>query len=203
MIASRLLSDFLSQANLEGLTPAQDEAFDAYLALLMKWNSKLNLTAIRDPEIMVKRHFFESILCARLLPQDIETLLDFGSGGGFPGIPIAICRPEIQVSLGESQSKKASFLMEVVRTLGLTAKVEAKRAEDLPSRYQAVTLRAVDKMEQAVEHAKALVAPKGSMILMAGMQDFPKFHALTPEFRWKEPHLIPGTSESCIFLGKN
>ena len=136
-----------------GLTPLPAGAsagFEQYLALLLKWNAKLNLTAIREPAEIVQRHFLECIQCAQVLPA-VSTLLDFGSGGGFPGLPIAILRPEIAVTLGESQAKKAAFLREAVRSLGLKASVFDGRIEAMePSRrFQAVTLRAVDKMAEA------------------------------------------------------
>src|ERR1700686_1797783 len=84
-----------------------------YLDLLLKWNARTNLTAIRDPEEIVRRHFGESLFAARRLalseiaPVAI-TLLDFGSGAGFPGLPIALLRPAVQVTLAESQNKKAA-----------------------------------------------------------------------------------------------
>jgi 16S rRNA (guanine527-N7)-methyltransferase len=95
------------------------------------------------------------------LPMGIATVLDFGSGAGFPGIPIAICRPEIRMTLGESQNKKAAFLREVVRSLELDALVVAGRAEDLKEQFDCVTLRAVDRMGQAVVAASKLVRSGG------------------------------------------
>ena len=114
----------------------------------------------------LSRHFIESIAVARNLPLGIGTLLDFGSGAGLPGIPIALCRPEIVVTLAESQSKKAAFLQEVVRVLGLEAKVHAQRAEVLRTVFDCVTMRAVDKMPKAVAAAVPLVAPAGWLALM-------------------------------------
>src|ERR1700716_112541 len=83
-----------------------------YLDLLLKWNARTNLTAIRDPEEIVRRHFGESLFAARHIDPKTKTLLDFGSGAGFPGLPIALYRPEIAVTLAESQNKKATFLRE-------------------------------------------------------------------------------------------
>src|SRR5580658_6640344 len=81
-----------------GLNAKAVEQFEAYLALLLKWNARINLTAVRKPEEIVRRHFMESIFAARQVPKKTKTLLDYGSGAGFPGIPIAICRPEIGVT---------------------------------------------------------------------------------------------------------
>src|SRR6202022_891918 len=93
-----------------------------YLDLLLKWNARTNLTAIREPEEIVRRHFGESLFAGRQLGT-CKTLLDFGSGAGFPGVPIQLLRPEIQVTLAESQNKKATFLRELVRTLGLKTEI--------------------------------------------------------------------------------
>ena len=140
----------VAAAGLAPLPAGASACFEQYLALLLKWNAKLNLTAIREPAEMVQRHFLECIQCAQVLPA-VSTLLDFGSGGGFPGIPIAILRSEIAVTLGESQAKKAAFLREAIRGLGLKASVFDGRIETMESlrRFQAVTLRAVDKMAEA------------------------------------------------------
>lgn len=128
----------------------------AYLDLLLKWNARTNLTAIRDPEEIVRRHFGESLFAALHLAPQTPTLLDLGSGAGFPGLPIALLSPQIQVTLAESQNKKATFLREVVRSLGLNTEVWANRAESLPAgrRFHTVTLRAVDNMAAAVAAAE-------------------------------------------------
>jgi len=126
----------------------------SYLDLLLKWNARTNLTAIRDPEEIVRRHFGESLFAAQHL-ADCGTLLDFGSGAGFPGLPIQLFRPDIRVTLAESQNKKASFLREACRTLGVKTDVWAARVEAMPAsaRFEIVTLRAVDNMDAAIEAA--------------------------------------------------
>jgi 16S rRNA (guanine527-N7)-methyltransferase len=125
-----------------------------YLELLLKWNARTNLTAIRSPEEIVRRHFGESLFAAQHLGP-CTTLLDFGSGAGFPGIPIQLLRPEIHITLAESQGKKASFLREAVRTLNFPTEVLPCRVETLPpSRtFEVTTLRAVDNMEAALQEA--------------------------------------------------
>ena len=121
------LNALLAEAGLAPLDPAQTERFEAYLSLILRWNARVNLTAIRDEDGILRRHFVESIACARALPAGIATLLDFGSGAGFPGIPIALCRPEIAVTLAESQGKKAAFLREALRQLGLATRQSGER----------------------------------------------------------------------------
>jgi len=160
------LNALLTLAGLEPLDSATSARFAAYCALLMRWNSRTNLTAIRDEEGILSRHFLESIACARLLPAGIATLLDFGSGAGFPGIPVALCRPEIAVTLAESQNKKAAFLQEAVRMLGLTTKVHSARAETLAGHFDCVTIRAVDNMQEAIRVASTLVSPSGWLSIM-------------------------------------
>src|SRR5208283_5094407 len=100
------LNELLAEADLELLDDRLGEQFSSYVSLLLRWNERINLTAMRDEEGILSRHFVESIACARALPAGITSLLDFGSGAGFPGIPIALCRPEIAVTLAESQGKK-------------------------------------------------------------------------------------------------
>jgi 16S rRNA (guanine527-N7)-methyltransferase len=139
-----------------------------YLDLLVKWNAHTNLTAIRDPDEIVRRHFGESLFAARHLPP-AGTLLDLGSGAGFPGLPIQLAVPELKVTLSESQNKKASFLREVVRTLDLGTEVWGHRVEDLPAsrRFDVVTLRAVDNPTLALELARRRLAAGGQILHLA------------------------------------
>ena len=190
------LNELLDSAGLEPVTAEIAAAFDLYLSLLSHWNSRLNLTAVRDPESMRSRHFVESIACARALPKEIHTLLDFGSGAGFPGIPIALCRPEIAVTLAESQTKKAAFLRETVRQLKLEVRVHSARAETIPASFDCVVLRAVDRMTEAVEAASTLVAPGGWLALMTTRNDLPRLREAAGEgFAWGEATAIsPGTT---------
>ena len=116
-----LLNELLGSVGLQQLTDIQLEMFNAYLGLILKWNQRMNLTAIRNPMEILQRHFVECIACSYSLPEYIRTVLDFGTGAGLPGIPIAICRPDVSVTLAESQVLFVAFLEEVVRTLHLNA----------------------------------------------------------------------------------
>ena len=133
-----------------------------YLDLLVKWNARMNLSAIREPTEIVRRHFGESLFLARHLPP-CKTLLDLGSGAGFPGLPVQLAHPHVEVTLSESQNKKASFLREVLRVLELPTQVWAGRVEDLPgeARFDVVTLRAVDNPMRALELAHRKIVPGG------------------------------------------
>jgi 16S rRNA (guanine527-N7)-methyltransferase len=164
-----------------------------YLDLLLKWNARTNLTAIRDPEEIVRRHFGESLFAGQHIDSATDTLLDFGSGAGFPGLPIALLRPEIQVILAESQNKKASFLREAVRNLGLSTEIWAARVETMPEsrRFHTVTLRAVDNMSAAIEGA----SPRASHELLLLSNTSPVFPL---EFRPHPPIPIPTTQTSVL-----
>ncbi len=190
----------------EGLGPLDAETaarFEAYLSLFIRWNTHVNLSAVRDEEGVLSRHFVESIAVARTLPSGIGTLLDFGSGAGLPGIPIALCRPEIAVTLAESQGKKAAFLQEVVRVLGIGAKVHAQRAEVLRTVFDCVVLRAVDKMPQAVAAAVKLVAPDGWLAPMTTGAELATLQsAAGPEFSWSEPIPLPNGNDRILTLGQ-
>ena len=195
------LNALLRRASIDPLGLALAGRFAEYLALLMKWNARMNLTAIRDEEGILARHFVESIACARDLPEGIATLLDFGSGAGFPGIPIALCRPEITVTLAESQGKKAAFLQEAVRTLGLSGGVHAGRAESLQAHFDCVTLRAVDRMPQAIRTAAGLVGPGGRLVLMATEGALGQFEGLCGvEFSHFESHPLPGSETGVLAI---
>src|SRR5712664_2687715 len=101
------------------LDSKQVQHIQQYTKLLLIWNEKISLTAIRDPLEILHRHFCESMFGSTLLPVENCRLADVGSGGGFPGIPLKIIRPDLQIFLVESNVKKATFLAEVVRELGL------------------------------------------------------------------------------------
>lgn len=197
------LNALLMRSGLDQLEPAQGRGFEAYLSLFIRWNTRINLTAIRDEDGILSRHFVESIACARALPAGIASLLDFGSGAGFPGIPIALCRPEIAVTLAESQGKKAAFLQEAIRTLGISAKVYAQRAELLTEQFDCVTLRAVDKMELAVRAAAKLVRPGGWLALMTtGAEIAHLQHAAGASFTWLKAIPLPSGEDLLLALGE-
>jgi 16S rRNA (guanine527-N7)-methyltransferase len=197
------LNALLAEAGLAPVDSVVAGRFEDYLSLILRWNARVNLTAVRDEEGILQRHFVESIACARALPAGIATLLDFGSGAGFPGIPIALCRPEISVTLAESQGKRAAFLHEVVRVLGIPAKVHSGRAETLAARFDCVTLRAVDRMNVAVQAASRLVSPCGWLALMTTRGELEGLKAAAgAEFSWPTTIQLPGGAERVLALGE-
>ena len=188
------------------LTDAQLGQVSAYLDLLLRWNARINLTAVRDPEAMVTRHFGESFFAARLLlaPESSSSAIDLGSGAGFPGLPLKIFAPALVLTLIESNQKKAAFLKEVVRALGLTGvDVLAGRAEDLSATADLVTLRAVEQYDRALQTAARLVAPRGRLALLIGCPQAERTPELLSGFAWQVPLPIPESSARVLLIGTN
>ena len=168
-----------------------------YLELILKWNARINLTAIRTPEEIVRRHFGESLFAGMRLDA-CQTLLDFGSGAGFPGLPIQLLRPDVAVTVAESRSRKAAFLHEVTRSLDLPAEVWAGRVEAMPPsrRFDTVTLRAVDHMEAALGEASRRTSQR-ILILGSGRTSLPP--ELAEQFRVREQTALPQTADGVLF----
>ncbi|KRG68322.1 16S rRNA (guanine(527)-N(7))-methyltransferase RsmG [Pseudoxanthomonas dokdonensis] len=142
----------------------------AYLALLARWNRTYNLTAIRDPREMVTRHLLDSLAMHGFVSSG--HLADLGTGPGLPGIPLAIAHPRLQVTLVESNGKKARFLREAVRQLGLgNARVAESRAEALvePGAYDIITARALDVLDGIIAVGGHLLKPNGKLLAMKGV----------------------------------
>jgi len=154
-----------------GLEQGAVPALLAYLAELEKWNAAYNLTAVRDPTEMVTRHLLDSLVMA---PHVSGPLLDVGSGAGLPGIPLAIVRPELAVTVLDSNGKKARFLRHAVRTLklGNVAVVEARVEEHRPQApYAAITSRAFASLGDFFSLTGHLLAPDGQWLAMKGKLD--------------------------------
>jgi 16S rRNA (guanine527-N7)-methyltransferase len=182
----------------EFAAPAADR-LAAYGNLLLHWNTRLSLTAIRNPAELIDRHLMEGVFAAAHHPKAV-TALDFGSGAGIPGIPIALCRSSIHLTLAESQRKKAAFLREALRTLHLGATVHASRAELLPARsFDAVWMRAVDKSISMLPIAASLVASTGVLCLFG--TSIPPGEAMLSGWRWKTLAL-PGAKDRVLHIGR-
>ena len=149
------------------------EKLEAYLALLAKWNRTYNLTAIREPERMVTHHALDSLAVVPYLPQRGGiAVLDVGSGGGLPGIPIAIARPDARVVLVDSASKKAAFLAQAAIELPLpNVEAVATRVEDYAAgrRFDVVISRAFSDLATFVRLAKPHLAEGGMILAMKGV----------------------------------
>lgn len=186
----------------------------AYLEILHRWNARMNLTAVRDPEQVVTRHFGESLFAAQnlfpsgLTPHDSH-LADIGSGAGFPGLPIKIWAPELPVVLIESQNKKATFLREVIRALELPdITVSTSRAEDYRLAVSGtkrpmttITLRAVEKFDRILPVAARLAQP-GRLALLIGRPQVPIAQAFD-NLSWSEPVPIPLSLARVLLVGES
>ena len=176
-----------------------------YIDLLLRWNARINLTAIRDLEDIVTRHFGESLFAAQYLfpaPSQLHAI-DIGSGAGFPGIPLKIWNPLLRLTLIESNHKKATFLREVVRTLTLTdVDVIAARAETHPpDSADVVTLRAVERFESILPTAANLVAKAGRLALLLGHSQVGQIPNLAPQFSWNTPVQLPQSNSRILLIG--
>jgi 16S rRNA (guanine527-N7)-methyltransferase len=179
-------------------------AISTYIDLLLKWNARINLTAIREPREIVRRHFGESLFTAKhLLEQKPpQTAIDLGSGAGFPGVPFALLAPDVQVTLIESQQKKATFLKELIHVLELkNVKVFSDRAESYPGTGDLVMLRAVEKFEQALPLAARLTASGGRIAIMIGSGQISEARRLAAEVDWGNAVQIPCSVSRELLMG--
>ncbi len=142
-----------------------------YAALLAKWNRTYRLTGLKDPSLTVSHHLLDSLV---LLPfVDVATLLDVGSGGGMPGIPLAIACPELQVVVLDSNSKKAAFLQQTAIELDLAnTTVHCGRVEAYfpPARFAAITARAFSDLAELVKRSRHLLQEDGHWLAMKGLR---------------------------------
>ncbi len=174
----------------------------AYLALLARWNRTYNLTAVRDPQEMVGRHLLDSLAMhgfVDALAARGGSLADLGTGPGLPGIPLAIVKPGLKVTLVESNGKKARFLREAVRQLGLgDVRVAESRIEALaePGAYDAITARALATLAMIVELGGHLLKPDGVLLAMKGVHPADEIEALPPGWQVAASHplRVPGVA---------
>ena len=200
---SELLAPFLAPVP---VTDLQVRAIRTYIDLLLKWNAKLNLTAIRDPQEIITRHFGESLFAARqLFPagDSRESVIDVGSGAGFPGLPLKLWSPNLKLTLVESNQRKATFLREVVRALDLKSVVVlTERAESVAIRADLVTFRAVERFERILPIAFGLVKPGGRIALLIGESQVGNAESALPTIAWNRPLPLPLTKSRRLLIGK-
>lgn len=167
-----------------------------YLALLSRWNATYNLTAIRDPRQMLSKHLLDS-LAMQPFVADLKTLADLGTGPGLPGIPLAIATPSLQVTLVESNGKKARFLREAVRKLGLgNVSVAESRIEAFQpgTTFDAITARALATLALILQLGGHLLGPNGHLLAMKGVDFDDEIAALPAGWRVQAIHAlqVPG-----------
>ncbi len=179
-----------------GLDAALAEPLARYLALMLRWNAAYNLTAIRDPREMVTKHLLDSLAMAPAVTS-VPTLADLGTGPGLPGIPLAIATPGLRVTLVESNGKKARFMREALRRLGLdNAEVAESRIEalDRPGQFAAITARALATLPQILALGGHLPAADGVLLAMKGARPDDEIAALPPGWavRGVQALTVPG-----------
>ena len=198
-IIRRALRDFQITLNYEQVAYIQQ-----YTRILQHWNEKLNLTAIKEPLEILHRHFCESMYAAAAVPINSGRLADIGSGPGFPGLPLKILRPELQLVLVESNIKKGTFLAEVIRELGLAnARVLISRYEELGEELAPldfVCSRAVGEFGPFLEWAASDRVSAGRVILWIGGRDLDEARK-SVQWDWQEPIPVPQSLRRYLLVG--
>jgi 16S rRNA (guanine527-N7)-methyltransferase len=215
---AELLTPFIGEYE-QPDAPALFASISTYIDILLRWNARINLTAIRDPEEIVTRHFGESLFLARNLfvgtaaigcpagrspaATVSSALADLGSGAGFPGIPIKLWAPSISLTLIESNHKKAAFLREITRSLTLMdVNIQNTRAETLPpAAFDVVTLRAVERFDAALPIAARLLKPQGRLALLISSSQLSQTQSLLPDHHFSDPLPIPLSTSRVLLLG--
>jgi 16S rRNA (guanine527-N7)-methyltransferase len=175
-----------------------------YMKILLAWNEKLNLTAIRDPLDILYRHFCESMFAGITVPIEEGRLADVGSGAGFPGLPLRILRPNLHVFLIESNVKKATFLAEVIRELGLAdARVLVSRYEELGEEVAPLTFvcsRAVGDFRALLEWAGSKEVAARQVVLWIGARDLEEIRGIKI-WDWQDPTPVPHSMQRLLLVG--
>jgi len=203
---AELLEPFMPSAG--ALSAAQLNSISIYIDLLLRWNARINLTSVRPPEAIVTRHFGESLFAARHLfpgPAASASLIDIGSGAGFPGVPIKLWAPQLRLTLLESTQKKVAFLRQLARTLTLTGiDVFPGRAEAYAGPLaDVVTLRAVERFSSALPIAARLVAPRGRLALLIGQAQIAQATGLLTNAAWDAPIPLPLSSNRVLLIARS
>jgi len=202
-LSADAINKALREFKIEGTTE-QIASIQRYMSLLLVWNEKINITAIRDPLEMLYRHFCESMYAAVALPLQRGRLADVGSGGGFPGLALKIIRPELQVSLIESNVKKATFLAEAVRELALAdARVLVSRYEELGEEITPVDFvcsRALGEFDKFLNWAGSERVAASQVVLWTGGRDVEEIKKIRG-WGWREPIPIPHSLQRFLLAG--
>lgn len=178
------------------------EKVRVYASLLLRWNLKVNLTTITDPKEILHRHFGESLFAATHIPRDASALLDVGSGAGFPGLVLKLAHPELRVTLMEPVLKKAAFLKEAARILGIEVRVLSQHTQETPANaeYDFVTTRAVRVDHSLLSWVWKALVPHGLFLCWLGKRES-RLAEACDLFEWNA-HLVPFSSARYLEVGK-
>jgi 16S rRNA (guanine527-N7)-methyltransferase len=185
-------------------TPALCLAIQKYISVLLRWNEKVALTTITYPLDIVRFHFGESMFGASAVPIKEGRLADVGTGAGFPGLPLKLLLPSLDLFLIESNAKKASFLSECVRELDLSGvEVYRGRFEDIKSaehRFDFVAARALGGYSDLVTWSQRQLAPKGALVMWLGERDAVEIREVST-FSWRNTIPITGSDRRVLLVG--
>ena len=183
------------------------EKLATFYDLLSRWNQKINLTSLADPDEAIDRLLLEPLVAARHLPADSSKMLDVGSGGGSPAIPMKLACPRLALTMVEVKARKSAFLREAIRHLDLgNAHVETARVEELlprPSLHEAfdvVTMRAVRVETKVLHTLQAFLAPNGRMLLFRGPVGPAEPNVVVPPLEWQETHPLVDSLRSRLTI---
>jgi len=189
--------EVLSKALGLPLSSAQFSLLDRHLQLLQRWNRHINLTSTTKVSEIIRRHFGESLFLASMLPVDATTLVDIGSGAGFPGLPVAVARPGLRVTLVESVRKKAAFLSEVAFAFP-NVRVFHGRFEDIHGHFDWAVARGVP-----LRHLIGPIAAKASALAVITGAAEAQNLASSGSFSWRRPALVPTSNGRVLIVGCN
>jgi 16S rRNA (guanine527-N7)-methyltransferase len=202
-LSEQIIRNALKEFGVE-VSDVQVSQIQQYMKILLAWNEKLNLTAIRDPLEIMYRHFCESMYAGVSLPMEKGRLADVGSGAGFPGLPLKILRPNLHVFLIESNVKKATFLAEVIRGLGLAdARVLVSRYEELGEEVAPldfVCSRAVGDFRVMLEWAGSKQVAARQVVLWIGARDLEEIRRIRT-WNWRDPIPVPHSMQRLLLVG--
>lgn len=187
------------------LSEEQLAQLDRYLDLVIEWNEKINLTRIVDRADAEVKHIADALTLLRLLPKGLVTLADVGTGGGVPGVPIAICRPDIMVTLIDSTKKKLDTIQKIVDAIGLkNVTMLHTRIEQVKAKYDVITARAVADLDTLLQWTWPLMKPASRLLAMKGPKASEEIEAAKRRlFHQKrsatiEPVNVPELNGHCI-----
>jgi len=184
--------------------PSLIHGIQSYVSSLLLWNSKISLTAIVDPEEIVKLHFVESFFANSIVKMSRGRLADVGSGAGFPGIPIKMLETNLHLSMIEANAKKCVFLSEIVRKLNLkpveVLNIRMEDVSDNATPFDFISARAVGDFKQLLKWAGRHLAASGRVILFLGSDDADSVSSDTTSWSWRLER-IPNTKQRVLLIG--
>ena len=186
------------------------EKLDAFYALLARWNTKINLTSLVDPDEAIDRLILEPLAAARHVPPAASRMMDVGAGGGSPAIPLKLALPRLSLTMVEAKTRKSAFLREAIRQLELgDARVETARVEELLARpdlheaFDVLTMRAVRLEPKGLHTLQAFLAAGGQILLFRGPSGPDAPAIVIPPLQWQDTYpLIDSLQSRLTVLSK-